>query len=120
MGQATGRPDAPLPRTHLPAWPDRRTLVQKLQPLAFSLDDEPSTAEVTGRARKGLRRRPRHQALLRQVQEPSTKPSRSSCEEAIPVQKDREVYASVMLDRLMFVYFIQKKGFLDNDPDYLR
>jgi len=25
-----------------------------------------------------------------------------------------------MLNRLMFVYFIQKKGFLDNDPDYLR
>jgi Eco57I restriction-modification methylase len=32
----------------------------------------------------------------------------------------REWYASVMLNRLMFIYFIQKKGFLDNDPDYLR
>ena len=29
-------------------------------------------------------------------------------------------YASVMLNRLMFVYFIQKKGFLDGDRDYLR
>ena len=29
-------------------------------------------------------------------------------------------YASLMLNRLMFVYFIQKKGFLNNDPDYLR
>ena len=25
-----------------------------------------------------------------------------------------------MLNRMMFVYFIQKQGFLDNDPDYLR
>ncbi len=25
-----------------------------------------------------------------------------------------------MLNRLMFIYFIQKKGFLDNDPNYLR
>jgi hypothetical protein len=25
-----------------------------------------------------------------------------------------------MLNRMMFVYFIQKKSFLDNDPDYLR
>jgi hypothetical protein len=33
---------------------------------------------------------------------------------------DREWYASVMLNRLMFVYFIQRKGFLDDDPDYLR
>ncbi len=33
---------------------------------------------------------------------------------------DREWYASVMLNRLMFVYFIQRKGFLDGDPHYLR
>ena len=33
---------------------------------------------------------------------------------------DREWYASVMLNRLMFVYFIQRKGFLDADPAYLR
>ena len=25
-----------------------------------------------------------------------------------------------MLNRMMFVYFVQKQGFLDNDPDYLR
>ena len=29
-------------------------------------------------------------------------------------------YASLMLNRLMFIYFIQKKGFLDNDIHYLR
>ncbi len=34
--------------------------------------------------------------------------------------KDREWYASLMLNRLMFVYFIQKKGFLDGDIHYLR
>ena len=33
---------------------------------------------------------------------------------------DKEWYASVMLNRLMFVYFIQRKGFLDGDPAYLR
>ena len=32
----------------------------------------------------------------------------------------REWYASLMLNRMMFIYFIQKRGFLDNDPDYLR
>jgi hypothetical protein len=43
-------------------------------------------------------------------------------------QGDREWYTSVMLNRLMFIYFIQKKGFLattnkhalDGDLDYLR
>ena len=33
---------------------------------------------------------------------------------------DREWYTSVMLNRLMFIYFIQRKGFLDSDPNYLR
>ncbi len=33
---------------------------------------------------------------------------------------DREWYASLMLNRMMFIYFIQKQGFLDGDPDYLR
>jgi len=33
---------------------------------------------------------------------------------------DQNWYASVMLNRLMFIYFIQKKGFLDGDRDYLR
>ncbi len=34
--------------------------------------------------------------------------------------KNKQWYASVMLNRLMFCYFIQKKGFLDGDIDYLR
>ena len=40
--------------------------------------------------------------------------------DGIPVESDREWYASVMLNRLMFAYFIQKKGFLDSNPDYLK
>ena len=94
-------------------------LVQKLQPLAFSLDDEPSTAEVAGRARRAFdvdrvtkRFYDKFNAEHKAFQE--------FLKGAIPVQKDREVYASVMLDRLMFVYFIQKKGFLDDDRDYLQ
>ena len=38
----------------------------------------------------------------------------------ITAQGGREWYASLMLNRMMFVYFVQKQGFLDGDPDYLR
>ena len=38
----------------------------------------------------------------------------------IATQEDRQWYTSLMLNRLMFVYFIQKKGFLDGDEHYLR
>lgn len=34
--------------------------------------------------------------------------------------KNKQWYTSVMLNRLMFCYFIQKKGFLDGDCDYLQ
>lgn len=39
--------------------------------------------------------------------------------EGIDADKDRQWYTSVMLNRLMFCYFIQKKGFLNGDADYL-
>jgi hypothetical protein len=39
----------------------------------------------------------------------------------IPTERDRKWYASVLLNRLMFIYFLQKKGFIDNgDMDYLQ
>ena len=34
--------------------------------------------------------------------------------------RNKQWYTSVMLNRLMFCYFIQKKGFLNGDVDYLR
>ena len=37
----------------------------------------------------------------------------------IAVLADRERYASLMLNRLMFCYFIQHKGLLDHDSNYL-
>ena len=40
--------------------------------------------------------------------------------EGIAAQDAREWYASLMLNRMMFIYFVQKQGFLDGDPDYLR
>lgn len=38
----------------------------------------------------------------------------------IDVEDDKQWYVSVMLNRLMFCYFIQKKNFLDFNPNYLR
>ncbi len=38
----------------------------------------------------------------------------------LQAQIDKEQYAALMLNRLMFIYFIQKKNFLDNDVNYLK
>jgi len=40
--------------------------------------------------------------------------------EGIPPDTDRRWYALVLMNRLMFIYFIQQKRFLDGDPSYLR
>jgi len=34
--------------------------------------------------------------------------------------EDKQWYASIMMNRLMFCYFIQKRGYLDNDINYLQ
>ena len=95
-------------------------LIQKLQVLSFSLEEEEelTVTTVAGRARKAFDRdrvtkkfyerfKAEHTAFLGFIQ-------------GMRAQGDREWYASLMLNRLMFVYFIQKKGFLDGDRDYLR
>ncbi len=40
--------------------------------------------------------------------------------EGIEASTDIDWYASLMLNRLMFIYFIQKRGFLDGEVNYLR
>ena len=95
-------------------------LAQKLEALAFELSEEDSLtiAAVAGRARHAFdvdrvtkrfydRFKSEHADFFKFVT-------------GIQSLGDREWYASVMLNRLMFVYFIQKKGFLDGDTDYLR
>ena len=95
-------------------------LVQKLERIAFSLEEEESLTlvDVTGRVRAAFdveritkkfydRFKVEHSAFLNFL-------------EGIPDEEMERWYASVMLNRLMFIYFIQKKGFLIDDTDYLR
>jgi hypothetical protein len=94
-------------------------ILQKLDPLFVSIDDEEALTllDVTGRAGANVDERvtkkfyeefrKQHGLFLKFIT-------------GIPNQGDHEWYASVMLNRLMFVYFVQKKGFLDGDTDYLR
>lgn len=96
-------------------------LIQKLNALAFSLDEEEQLTlpDVAGHTRRAFdiervtrrfydRFKTEHDAFLNFI-------------EGIPDEDLQKWYVSVMLDRLMFIYFIQKKGFLgDDDRNYLR
>jgi hypothetical protein len=96
-------------------------LVQKLSRLVFSLEAEESgitVIDVAGRLKAGFDVAPitkrfydgfqaEHEEFLREIK-------------GVPDEGTRRWYASVMLNRLMFVYFIQEKGFLHNDALYLQ
>ena len=98
-----------------------KPLLQRLDKLHFTLEDESkgiNITDVTTAVRKGLdvekvtRRFYDHFKTELNVFQGFI--------DGIAVQDDREWYASLMLNRMMFVYFVQKQNFLDNDPDYLR
>ena len=94
-------------------------LLEKINAISFSIDDDPTivdvvdkvnsafvvnTTDITKKFYQGFRKQ--HDLFVKGIAGLEDKP-------------DREWYASVMLNRLMFCYFIQKKGFLDLNENYL-
>ena len=98
------------------------SLLQKLQVLYVSLEEEEqgdlSTITIAGRARAAFDIERVTKAFYRDFD--THRKAFLKFIDGIGEVADREWYASVMLNRLMFVYFIQRKGFLDADPAYLR
>lgn len=82
--------------------PGQMTVLQAAQRLQQALDVEPVTRKFYGEFRD------QHIAFLQHIH-------------GITDERDRRWYASVLLNRLMFIYFLQRKGFLNNgDFDYLQ
>lgn len=97
-------------------------LAQKLSRLAIALEEEEQIGilEVNTRARQAFEAREvtKTKRFYAQFQS-QHKAFVDTFIKGISEQGDREWYASLMLNRLMFVYFIQSKKFLDRDEDYL-
>jgi hypothetical protein len=96
------------------------SLIQRLNQIAVGVNEEEEITliDIAGRARSAFdvervtkrfydRFKSEHSAFLKLVK-------------GIEATTDLEWYTSLMLNRLMFVYFIQKKGFLDGDTNYLQ
>lgn len=94
-------------------------LLEKVNAISFSFDEEPTildvvdrvnaaflvnTTEVTKKFYQGFKKQ--HDQFVKGIL-------------GVTEKQDRQWYASVMLNRLMFCYFIQKKGFLNQDENYL-
>ncbi len=101
-------------------------LSQKLLDLFFTIEDEPGTTEVSGRIEKAFDTEPVSRKFYDRFQKELK--VFTNFIYGITAQGDKEWYASLMLNRLMFIYFIQRQGFLNytsetelnGEKDYLR
>ena len=96
------------------------SLLQRLLRISFSLDEEPrlTISTVADRVANALDVERVTRAFYRRFQ--TELKAFTQFIAGIQRQGDRDWYASLMLNRMMFIYFIQRQGFLDNDRDYLR
>ncbi|MCZ8039621.1 MAG: ATP-binding protein [Microcystis sp. LE17-20A] len=81
-------------------------------------DGEPSVVEVAHRLQKGFDIEKITKKFYQEFQ-------REHLQflpfiQGIDRESDKKWYTSVILNRLMFVYFLQRKGFIDNDFNYLQ
>ncbi len=94
-------------------------ILQRLRQIAFTLDEEQglSISTVASRVRKAFDVEKVTRRFYERFRNELT--AFGDFIDGITAQGDRDWYASLMLNRMMFVYFIQKQGFLDGDVDYL-
>lgn len=97
-------------------------LYQRASGLFFQLDEYDciTFVDVKSRVRKGFT--VNYDAVTKRFYDHFKKEHESfkKAIEGIVDKTDLDWYTSVTLNRLMFCYFIQKKGFLDNDTNYLQ
>ena len=95
-------------------------VLQRLQGLAFAIEEEGglSVPVVTSRVRAALDVEKVTKRFYERFRAELT--AFGGFIDGITAQGDRDWYASLMLNRMMFVYFVQKQRFLDSDLDYLR
>jgi hypothetical protein len=96
------------------------SLVQRLAAIAFSFEEEKSLniLKVLEKVRASFNSEEVTNKFYKEFEDNQ----KTLAEEikGIKTADDRSWYSSLLLNRLMFIYFMQRKGFLNDDPHYLR
>ena len=118
VAREQGKPAAYREHTHY-THQSGDALLAKLAQIAFSLDEEEglTLAGTVFRLRDAFDREKLTKRFYERFQ--AAHKEFITFINGLEREADQQWYASLMLNRLMFVYFIQKKGFLDGDIDYL-
>ena len=101
---------------------DPELLYQRAAGIFFELDEEDKITIVDVKKRIGDNFQQNNEKVTKQFYDKFKKEHGSFLQfiKGISDKANQDWYASLMLNRLMFCYFIQKKGFLDNNKNYLR
>lgn len=101
---------------------DPELLYQRAAGIFFELDEEDKITIVDVKSRVGQNFHQNNEKITKQFYDNFKKEHRAFLQfiQGISDETNKDWYASLMLNRLMFCYFIQKKGFLDNNKNYLR
>ena len=120
VARVPGQPTAYREHSYHPQHQSGDALIQKLSAIMIPLDEE-EAIDLTGTVHK-LRDAFDRDRVTKKFYDHFKREHANFLEfiQGISDQADKEWYASLMLNRLMFVYFIQKKGFLDGDLNYLQ
>jgi tRNA1(Val) A37 N6-methylase TrmN6 len=101
---------------------DPELLYQRAAGIFFELDEEENITivDVTQRVAENFHQN--NERVTKQFYDKFKKEHTSFLNfiKGIDDKVNQDWYASLMLNRLMFCYFVQKKGFLDNNKNYLR
>jgi len=94
-------------------------LAQKLQQLIIDLKDEEglTISKVTGRVNRAFDTEPLTKEFYPRFKAAQQRFMQSV--QGIPSPTERQWYTTLMLTRLMLVYFVQRKGILNGDRNYL-
>jgi len=97
-------------------------LFQKLQGIFFDLDEQDNITIIDVSQRVGDSFEKNAKQVVKKFYRDFQQQHRGFLKfiKGIKEEVNQEWYASLMLNRLMFCYFIQKKGFLNNDFNYLQ
>jgi hypothetical protein len=120
VARQAGQPAAFREHTYSPGRQSGDALIQKLSAITIPLSEE-EAIDLTGAVHK-LRDAFDRDRVTKRFYDHFKREHAAFLDfiKGITEQGDREWYASLMLNRLMFIYFIQRKGFLDADEHYLR
>jgi len=101
---------------------DPELLYERTSGLFFTLDEEEKVTIVDVTKRVADNFQQNNEKVTKKFYESFKKEHTTFLKfiKGIDGQEYMEWYASLMLNRLMFCYFIQKKGFLDNNINYLQ